>query len=112
MRYSILSTVFRRYPVLFAYLFGSQAAGKAGPLSDVDIAVYFRSGLSERRRRPLRIRLTAEICSALKRDDVDVVVLNDAPPSLAFRVTASGKVIFCRDQLARIRYEARAMSLY
>ncbi|HHJ07268.1 MAG TPA: nucleotidyltransferase domain-containing protein [Anaerolineae bacterium] len=26
--------------VKFAYLFGSQAAGKAAPLSDVDIAVY------------------------------------------------------------------------
>ena len=26
--------------VLFAYLFGSQATGRAGPLSDVDVAVY------------------------------------------------------------------------
>jgi uncharacterized protein len=32
--------------VVFAYLFGSLAKGKAGPLSDVDIAVYCREDVS------------------------------------------------------------------
>lgn len=32
--------------ILFAYLFGSLSRKKAGPLSDVDIAVYCREGAS------------------------------------------------------------------
>ena len=31
--------------VVFAYLFGSQARGEAGPRSDVDIAVLLRDGV-------------------------------------------------------------------
>jgi predicted nucleotidyltransferase len=34
-----LKVVFKKYGVVLAYLYGSQALGKAGSLSDVDIAV-------------------------------------------------------------------------
>jgi predicted nucleotidyltransferase len=34
-----LSDLFANEPVVVAYLFGSQARGDAGPLSDVDVAV-------------------------------------------------------------------------
>ncbi len=36
-----LKPAFEKFPaVKFAYLFGSVAEGEAGPLSDIDIAVY------------------------------------------------------------------------
>lgn len=36
-----LDEVFERFGVVLAYLYGSQARGDTGPLSDVDVAVLF-----------------------------------------------------------------------
>ena len=107
-----LRGVFRRRPVIFAYLFGSRARGRPRASSDVDLAVYLSRALSVRARESLRLRLLGEACAALGRDDVDLVILNDAGPLLAFRVIESGKPVFSKDELARVRFEARAMALY
>jgi len=48
----------------------------------------------------------------LGRNDLDLVVLNDATPFLAFQAIQPGVVLFSRDELARTRYEARTMALY
>lgn len=96
----------------FAYLYGSCAAGKAAPLSDIDIAVCLNSCVPAKNRLDIRLRLIGEVSSLLHRDDVDMVILNDAPPLLAFRACSTGEKIFCRNELARIRFEARTMSLY
>lgn len=101
-----------RQPVLFAYVFGSQAAGRAISRSDVDMAVFLEPKLSQPRRQAVRLRLLQELARALGRDDVDLVILNDAPPYLAFRVSASRGVIYSSNELARIRFEARAMALH
>lgn len=43
--------------VLVAYLFGSQARGQAGPLSDVDIAVLFDDALPAEQSFEQRLNL-------------------------------------------------------
>lgn len=92
----------------FAYLFGSQATGKSGPLSDLDIAVYL-----DRRtdRWKYRLTLMEKLSKLLKRDDVDVVILNDAPPLLANEVTRCGTVLK-DDRAKRIPFEAGIMKAY
>ena len=45
-----LSEAFERHGVVLAYLYGSQARGDAGPLSDVDVAVLFSPDVPERER--------------------------------------------------------------
>lgn len=72
----IISDVIRRYPVAFAYLVGSQASGKTTPLSDVDVAAYFnRPG---DKLTGLASGLSADLQTALGRQDVDVIELNRA----------------------------------
>ncbi len=85
--------------VCFAYLFGSVAQGAARPGSDVDIAVLTRP------RGTLLddARLQDELAAALGRDDVDLLVLDDAPLWLRYRVVA-GKVVFSRDERCRIAF--------
>lgn len=67
--------------VVAAYLFGSQASGAAGPLSDVDLAVWVDPGLGSADRLELRRRLAGAAAAAVGSDEVDVVVLNGAPRS-------------------------------
>lgn len=112
MKIKRLAPCLKRSPLLFAYLFGSQAKGGTTPRSDVDIAAYFPPSLSKARQSELRLSLTSELMSVLKRDDLDLIVLNEAPPFLAFQAIQPGVVLFSRDELARTRFEARTMSLY
>ena len=71
--------------VRVAYLFGSYAKGKVGPLSDVNIAVLL-DGLDKQESFDLRLRLINGISSILKTDKLDVVVMNNAP---LFLITTS-----------------------
>ena len=84
--------------VVSAYLFGSEAEGRAHRESDVDVGVVVRYNEhpTTRDRFETRLRLHAELGAALGRE-VDVIVLNDAPPLLARRVVLSGYRVFCGD---------------
>lgn len=54
------------------------------------------------------LRLRAVVVEALRRDDVDLVVLNHAPPLLSYEVIAAGNRLFARDDEEADRYEERA----
>ena len=109
LRAKLLVALERHPGVLVAYLFGSTARGTARPLSDVDVAVLLADGVD-----PLHERLTlmAEIASAIGSDEVDVVVLNDAPVALAYRVLRDGILLRSTDDLARIRHRVTVVDRY
>jgi uncharacterized protein len=101
-----------RKGVVAAMLIGSQARGTVGPLSDVDVAVWHKPGLDPAERLPLQLRLASEAGSALRTDEVDVVLLNGAPPLLRHRAVRDGKLLLDREPVARVRFEARALLDY
>ena len=72
-----------RDEILAAYLIGSQARGSAGPLSDVDLAILHDPELDPAQRLELRLAIAAAAGAALATTEVDVVLLNAAPPLLA-----------------------------
>jgi len=98
--------------VLEAYLFGSQARGDAQAHSDVDVAVYVDRGLAGEPPFGYPAELSTVLSSALERNDVDVVVLNDAPPMLYGRVLNEGVRLFSRDLRATTVREGEALSRY
>lgn len=89
-----LIKIFRQYGVVLAYLFGSQAEETTHPMSDVDIAVLFPHELDSGERFQRQLHLIGDVCHVFRRNDVDVVVLNEAPPLLAFEVVKHGKVLY------------------
>lgn len=101
-----------REHVVAGMLFGSQASGQAGPLSDVDIAVWLDPGLPPRQRSALRAELSLAAVEALGTEEVDVVVLNQAPPLLRHRALKGGLRLFERDPRARVRLETAALLDY
>lgn len=106
-----LEEYLRRYPVLFAYVYGSFAEGNRGRLSDIDLAVCFNQDLSRSERFDLRLRLSSEI-SGICATAVDVVSLNDASLSLAFEIIKKGKVLFCKDRDVFVEKEYQVMKRY
>jgi predicted nucleotidyltransferase len=98
--------------VLVAYLFGSNARGSATPLSDVDIAVLVLQTLSREEVFDRRLAWIDEVQGVLHREAIDVVVLNEAPLALRYRVLRDGMVLACRDEQVRILYQADTISRY
>jgi uncharacterized protein len=98
--------------VVAGMLFGSQAAGRTGPLSDVDVAVWLDPALPRQHRAALRGELSRAAVEALGTDEVDVVVLNDAPPLLRHRVLKGKAPLFERDSVQRVRLETAALLDY
>jgi predicted nucleotidyltransferase len=93
--------------VLVAYLYGSHAREQAGPLSDVDVALLLDGDHEER-----RLELTAAIAHVVAPARADVVVLNDAPSALSYRVLRDGTVLASRDERARVQHWVRTVDRY
>jgi uncharacterized protein len=95
--------------IVFAYLFGSRAAGNAHAASDVDVAVYVRDVVDPIEER---LRLLGLLDRALHIDTIDLVVLNTAPLSLAGRILTTRKVLIDRDPPHRHLYESLTARQY
>jgi len=98
--------------VRVAYLFGSHAKGRVGPLSDVDIAVLLDGRLDKQERFDLRLKLINGVSSILKTDKLDVVVMNDAPLLLNYNIIREGRVLDSKDEAERVRFENHVLSRY
>jgi predicted nucleotidyltransferase len=95
--------------VAYALVFGSVARGAARPESDLDVAV----GLVPGARPELRelADLTSRLESATGRS-VDLALVEEAPPALAYRVFRDGRTIFVRDRRSFVTAKARAILEY
>jgi predicted nucleotidyltransferase len=93
--------------VLVAYLFGSLARGRPTPLSDVDVAI-----LVDADREPDLAALTGALSDRLGTDAMDLVVLNHVGPTLAHRVLRDGRILFCRNEPARLEFTRRRLLEY
>ena len=107
-----LQQLFSTYEVVLAYLFGSQAEGKAGPLSDVDIAVLLGSQVDRERWFQVQLDLMGELTSLFHRNDVDVVILNQATPVLAHEVVRFGQVLYEAQPGTRGDFEMSVLRRY
>lgn len=107
-----LSPIFRAQGVQLAYLFGSQATGHAGPLSDFDVGVLFRATLSPPERFHRRLSLSAELIEMLHTQHIDVVELNEAPPAIRFKIIKHGQILYSEDERMRVRFEVKTMNEY
>jgi predicted nucleotidyltransferase len=98
--YSTLAVALGGRPrgLISAYVFGSVAEGRAHHESDVDVGILLDRQIYP---RPLdrfeeKLLLIGHLRAALRRD-VDVVILNDAPPQLARRIMATQHRVFAAD---------------
>jgi predicted nucleotidyltransferase len=95
--------------VVAAMLIGSQARGTVGPLSDVDIAVWHEPNLNSSARFRLQLDLAGAASEALGTDEIDMVMLNHAPPLMRHRAVRDAKLLVERDPVARVRFDTRAL---
>lgn len=101
----------KKKQVQVAYLFGSQALGCAGPTSDYDFAILLK-GNGKEDFLEKQIYFMKELSDLLHTTKVEVLILNEAPPRIAHQVLKYGKVVFQRNNRARVLFETKTENLY
>lgn len=105
-----LKPYFDDHPLtLLAYLFGSYGRNQPHAHSDVDVAVLLTA---EADCFEIRLQIMADLSTILQRNDIDVVILNQAPLVLAYRVIRDGRLLSCRSQTQRVKFVAETMVTY
>lgn len=89
--------VLERHHVQLAYLFGSIVRDATGPFSDVDMAIlpdpagyHWLNTYSD---------IYDALCCVFGADNIDIVMLNEAPPPIQFAAVRDGQLIYARNGL-------------
>lgn len=104
-------TIFSKYPVLTAYLFGSQATGKASKSSDYDFAVLLSGKIKPDKYFNYKLALTGDLLNFVDSKFIDLIILNNKNISalLKFNIIKHGKIIYEKDKNARKNLEFKIM---
>src|SRR4030067_3558869 len=84
--------------VVAVLAFGSLAAGELKPLSDLDFGVLVSKQIDKEKRFDKHLDLIGLFNEIFKTDEVDLVLLNDAPMRFSHKIIASGKLLYCADR--------------
>jgi predicted nucleotidyltransferase len=107
-----LNKVFHIYPqIKLVYLFGSQANGEVGPLSDYDFAVYFDEK-DPKKMFDTKLELMDQLSRILGTDKVDNAILNlSEMPEFKFNVIMEGQLIY-EEEPFRVIVEPKILNEY
>jgi predicted nucleotidyltransferase len=85
--------------IVSAYLFGSAARGRLHRESDIDVGMLLDRGVypTTADRFEARLRVSARLAAVVGRT-VDIVILNDAPPTLSRHIMCDGVRLLVTDR--------------
>lgn len=112
MKQAQLQIILKKFKnIKLAYLFGSQARGNAGQLSDYDFAVYLDEQ-NRIKRTDIKLDLMAKLRRTLKTEKIDIVILNDIDqPELKYHIIQDGKLIY-QEEPYRLMIEPKILNEY
>lgn len=93
--------------VIFIILFGSIATDEKSPISDIDIAAYIDETKGDNLFK-FQLKLLGAFNNAFKTDEIDLVILNEAPPALKYEIVKNGILVFCRNESVYDEFYLRA----
>lgn len=114
----------RELGVEIIYLFGSQAEGRPGPLSDVDIGVVFSEPEKYRNNTMDAYNKIYDIFQdvlpksylrkrfKLRGHEYDIVFLQFAPVSLQFAAITKNKILYQKNDKKRFNYQETVLKSY
>jgi predicted nucleotidyltransferase len=95
--------------IAYALLFGSVARGDSHAGSDLDIAVGLMPGAHY---SPLDVGALVSDLEQVSGQTVDLVILDDAPPAVAYRAFRDGVTLIVRDRRHLVERKTRAILDY
>jgi predicted nucleotidyltransferase len=83
--------------VVAVLAFGSLAAGELKPLSDLDFGVLVSNQFDKQERFDKHLNLIGLFTEVFQTEEIDLVLLNDAPMRFSHKIIATGKLLYCAD---------------
>lgn len=109
-----VATYFSTKPeIRVGYIFGSIAKGEENKLSDIDIGILVdEEKLPKDAPYRYKAQVITDLIGIFKTEKVDLVILNEGPLLLSFRVVHDGLILYSKDEKERIDFEVKVMSRY
>ena len=98
--------------IVALYAFGSLATGELQPLSDLDFGILVASTLDKDKRFYKHLDLIGLFTETLRTDEIDLVLMNDAPIRFSFNILKMGNLLYYSSPLALIDYREMIVKLY
>jgi predicted nucleotidyltransferase len=97
----MLVTAAGEFPgIVSLYLFGSVAHGRPHSESDIDVGLLLDWVVYPKDRDRFEVRVRFSSATSTRSAEVDVVILNDAPPHLGREIVTRGRRLLCRNEAA------------
>lgn len=98
----------KREEIIALYIFGSYGTYEQPPLSDIDLAILYRSIPKIEEELDFEVKIS----EIFERDDIDIVILNKAPIDIQIEVLSKGEIIYCSDELLLTEFKERVFYQY
>ena len=98
--------------VLALYGFGSISQGVFNPLSDLDFGVLLKDDFDKSAYFDKQLELIGLFNDIFRTDEIDLVLMNDAPLRFCYNIKKTGKLLYCREKKEIINFQERLIKLY
>jgi len=98
--------------VVALFAFGSLATGNLKPLSDLDFGILVSSIIGNQKRFDKHLDLIGIFNEVLQTDEVDLVMMNDAPMRFSHNIIKSGKLLYCSNKTELADFTEKTIKLY
>jgi predicted nucleotidyltransferase len=108
----LLDRISKESDIVALYAFGSLASGGLKPLSDLDFGILVSRKLDKQKRFDKHLGLIGIFNEVLQTDEVDLVMMNDAPTRFSYHILLSGKITYCWDSAELVDFIEKTVKLY
>ena len=108
----LLDRIAKDTHIVALYALGSLVTGDLKPLSDLDFGVLVSGKVDKQKRFDKHLDLIGMFNEVLKTDEVDLIMMNDAPMRFSHNIIKSGKLIYCKDNLELADFIEKTIKLY
>jgi predicted nucleotidyltransferase len=98
--------------VMAFYSFGSLKQEALKPLSDFDFGVLLSNELDRTQMIDKHLELIGVFNDTFRTDEIDLVLLNDAPMRFAYNIIKSGDLLFCRNKVYLTDFCEQVIKIY
>ena len=108
----IIERVSKDTEIVALYVFGSLATGDLKPLSDLDFGILVNKQLDKEKRFAKHLDLIGLFTKTFRTEEIDLVVMNDAPLRFSYHIIKSGRLLHCADFTELSEFVEKAVKLY
>jgi len=98
--------------VIALFAFGSLATGQLKRFSDLDFGILVSGTLNRQERFDKHLYLMGTFNSVLGTDEVDLVLMNDAPMKFCHEILKTGKLLHCAHTEELVDFSERIIMRY